>query len=172
MGSRYKTFLASGLTCHLFLEHSWLISARVSVPVLLFAFPFPSPGRLGIFLCRFGDGHLRVGPCNVPSGSITSCRINSPIFYSIFPEHQAGLAAERSSAELYVCASIAVNDLVKARAVAVPPEVLALREKRGGIGATDCGYRVSLVSYPLTHLLDQQRSIIVNMNTNSLDMRR
>ena len=118
------------------------------------AFPFPSPGRLGNFLCRFGDGHLRADPCNVSSGSVAGGGVRSPIFYSVLPEHQAGSTAERNPAGMYVSDSDAASDLIKAWAVTVPPEVLALRETRGAVGATDCRYRVSLLSFALTHSLD------------------
>ena len=99
MGSRCRTFQATGLTCHPFLEHSLLISARVSafVPFLSDSAPIPEN-----FYRRFGDGHLWAHACNVPPGSIAPGRINSPIFDPVFPEHRSKSAVERDSVGLYV----------------------------------------------------------------------
>ena len=98
MGFRCRIFQAIGLTCHPFLEHSLLISARVRAFV-----PFSTvsvPNSLANFHRRFGDGDLWAHASDVPSGFVATNRINPPIFDSVLPEYRSKLTTEPDSVEL------------------------------------------------------------------------
>ena len=135
------------------------------------AFPLLTPGCLPVFHRRFGDGDPRTDTCNVPSGSVASSWIDPPIFDSIFPEHRSKPAAERNPVELYVRIRLPVKGSHKGRVISVPPEVLALRDKRGVVGETDCRCHVPLRPSALTHSV-RQRLTMGSINMNILDRRR
>jgi len=155
MGSRCKTFLVTGLTCHPFLEHSLLISGRVStfVPFLCISVLIP----LGVWrISTAGLEMVTYGLTRATSHRVLSPPAGSTPRYSIpfFQNISQNLRLNEIRLDCMYCAfGLQPMDLMNARVVAVPPEVLGLREKRGGVGETDCGCRVPLMSATLTHSL-------------------
>jgi len=141
MGSRCKTFLVTGLTCHPFLEHSLLISGRVGafVPFLSTSVLIP----LGVWrISTAGLEMVTHGLTRATSHRVLSPPAGSTPRYSIpfFQNISQNLRLNEIGLDCAYCAfGCGRGNLMNARVVAVPPEVLGLREKRGGVGETDCG---------------------------------
>jgi len=165
MGFRYRTFLATGLTCHPFLEHSWLISARVSAFV-----PFSCVSVANsLDVCRVSIAGLEMvtyGLTRATSHRVLSPPTGSTPRYSIplFQDISQNLRLSEIRLKCTYVSGFRSKDLIKAWAISVPPKVLALREKRGAVGETDCRCHVPLGSFVLT------RSILQRLTTRSMGM--